>query len=336
MLALIRTLRPLNLLIIILTMGVLEYGLIAPILRSLPFHEAGGDPFANSRIDFAILIMATVLIAAAGNIINDYFDLRADRVNKPEKVLIGKRVKRRVAMLTHFVLNALALLLAGWVSWRSGVWSVLIFQLFAAAVLWFYSLYLKHRMLLGNLMIALITALIPFLPVLFEIPPLIRYYRSDIFGQVRDAIIGGEAPEEKLYLVLFWTLAYSAFAFITTLIREIQKDMADIEGDRKVGSQTLPIVIGEKRTRIFTGALIFLFLIGLAISWAFFLKDIPSLTYIIAGIGFPSLVSAFLLFSGNSRLSYFRASTWMKGTMLMGILFPIFVNLVGLETIFFP
>ncbi len=329
MLALLRTLRPLNLLIVVLTMGVLEYGLIAPILHTLPFHDPGELPFATSRIDFALLILATVLIAAAGNIINDYFDLRADRINKPEKVLIGKKVKRRVAMLTHFALNALALLIAAWVSWRSGVWTILLLQLFAAAVLWFYSLYLKHRMLLGNLMIALITALIPFLLVLFEIPPLIRHYRSNLFGQVRDAIIQGGTPEDKLYIVLYWIIAYSAFAFITTLIREIQKDLADLEGDRKVGGRTLPIVIGEKRTRLFCGALILLFFLGIGVSWYIFLNDLPSLTYVLVGIGIPSLISAFLLFKSDSRRSYVKASNWMKITMLMGILFPIFAHFIG-------
>ncbi len=335
MLALIRTLRPLNLGIIVLTMLVLEYGLIAPILKTLPLPEEGGTPFVTTRVSYGFLIFSTVLIAAAGNIINDYFDLRADRVNKPEKVLIGKRVKRRVAMLTHFVLNVLGLLIGAWVSWRSGVWFVLLFQLFAAGVLWFYSVLLKQEPLIGNLSIALITGLIPLMLLIFEFIPLYEALGKGLFEAFRDAELTGKDPAGRLNLTIFWSLAYSIFAFITTLIREIQKDLADMEGDRKVGCRTLPLVMGEERARTLTAVLIFLFLGTIGFSWHYFLGDLPSLLYVLIGIGAPALISASLLYTGKGRKGYELASNSMKWTMLMGILFPIFAMILGPEKIYF-
>lgn len=335
--ALIRTLRPLNLLIIVLTMLLLEYFLIGPVLRTLPFHESDAL-FHTPRLHFYLLILSTVLIAGAGNIINDYFDLRADRVNKPDKILIGRKIERRTAMLTHFLLNACALLIAAWISWKNWVWAVLLLQLFAAAVLWFYSLFLKHQPLIGNLMVALITGLIPIMLLLFELPPLLRSYAPDgeLYGPVRDAIIGGEDPSRQLYIILYWTLGYGGFAFITTLIREIQKDLADKDGDKKVGSQTLPLAIGEARSRTLIGVLVLLFIGGLGFSWYIFLGDASSLTYIIVAIMVPASISAAMVFGNGSRKSYLRASDWMKLTMLMGVLFIIFAHFIGPEKIFFP
>lgn len=335
MFSLIRTLRPLNLGIILLTMLVLEYGLIAPILRTLPFHEGSVHPFVTSRIQFALLILSTLLVAGAGNIINDYFDLRADRVNKPEKVLIGKHLERRTAMLTHFLLNSIAILIALWISWSTGVWFVLLLQIFAAGVLWFYSLYLKHQPLIGNLMIALITAMIPLLLLLFEFIPLYVAYGGELFADLRDAALSDQEPAARLQAVSYWCLAYSGFAFITTLIRELQKDLADLPGDRKVGSRTLPIVMGEKRTSNLTIGLILLFCSGSILSWYVFLGDLPSLLYILGAIGAPALGSAGSLLTDRNRKGYERASDLMKLTMLMGILFPIFAYLLGPERIYF-
>jgi 4-hydroxybenzoate polyprenyltransferase len=337
MVALIRTLRPLNLGIILLTMLLLEYGLIAPLLKTLPFHEAGSSPFVTSRSHFGLLILSTLMIAGAGNIINDYFDLRADRVNKPDRVVIGRQVKRRVAMLTHFVLNVLGLLIGAWVSWRSGVWFVILFQVFAGGVLWFYSLYLKHEPLIGNLSIALITALIPLMLLLFEFIPLYQALGEGLFIPLRDAELSGKDPSSRLNLIIFWTLAYSCFAFVSTLIRELQKDLADMEGDRTVGARTLPLLLGAKRTKGIALGLIILFLAALGFGWASFLKDLPTLLYMLIGIGTPCFVSAVLLFYGSDEGSgYAKASIAMKLTMLMGILFPIFALAMGPEKIYIP
>ena len=336
MMALIRTLRPLNLGIILLTMLLLEYGLIAPLLKTLPFYEEGTSPFITSRVHFGLLTLSTLMIAGAGNIINDYFDLRADRINKPEKVLIGKRVKRRVAMLTHFILNVMGLLLGAWISWRTGVWFVLLFQLFAAGVLWFYSLYLKHEPLIGNISVALITAMIPLLILLFEFIPLYEALGKGLFFPVRDAELSGKDPGERLNLIIFWSLAYSCFAFISTLIREIQKDMADMEGDRRMGARTLPLLIGEKRAQGVVLGLTLLFLIALGMGWSFFLKELTTLCYILLGIGTPTLVSTALMFRGDGASGYAKASNAMKTTMLMGILFPIFALIMGPESIYIP
>lgn len=333
--ALLRTLRPLNLLIIVLTMLLLEYFLLAPILDPLPLGEEG-TIFITSRFHFALLILSTVLIAGAGNIINDYFDIRADRINKPEKSIIGKKLNRRTAMLVHFLFNGLALLIAAYISWRSGVWFVLLFQLFAAGVLWFYSVYLKHEPFVGNFMIALITAMIPILLLLFEFIPLYSALGGDLFDAFHRAAKGGQELAGRLKLGVFWILGYASFAFITTLIREIQKDLADQEGDERTGSRTMPVVMGERRTKSLTGGLFFLFFFALGFAWVIFLGDPYTLIYIFAGIALPAFISAFLMYGNGSRKRFIQASNWMKLTMLMGILFTIFATQVAPEGAYLP
>jgi 4-hydroxybenzoate polyprenyltransferase len=195
---------------------------------------------------------------------------------------------------------------------------------------------LKHEPLIGNLMIALITAMIPLLLLFFEFIPLYQAYGNELFAPFREAVLSQEDPAGRLNLIIFWILGYSCFAFITTLIREIQKDLADQPGDRKVGSRTLPIALGEKRTRILVAVLILLFLLGVGLAWGFFLQDTASLLYLIVLIGAPSIWSASLVLKDGGEDRYERASDRMKWTMLMGILFPIFAHMIGPESIFFP
>jgi 4-hydroxybenzoate polyprenyltransferase len=174
------------------------------------------------------LSASTILIAAAGYIINDYYDVKIDLINKPDRVVVGKSMRRRYALFFHWVLSILGVLLGFMLNWKIGAINV-----FSGFLLWWYSNFLKRQPFAGNLAIALLTGLSVYqVAVLFD-------------------------PLNKLII------AYSCFSFFITLIREIVKDMEDWRGDNTFGCQTLPIVWGIRRTKSFIYILITINLLGI-------------------------------------------------------------------------
>ena len=167
-----------------------------------------------ANLQFILLILSTLLIASGGYIINDYYDIKIDYVNKPDRVVIGKHLKRRHVLVIHSFFNGLGILLGIFVSW----WIVGI-NILATFLLWLYSNLLKRLPLWGNLVVSFLTGLSVFVVyILFR---------------------------QNLELIAM----YSVFAFFISLIREIVKDLEDIEGDEKFGCRTLPIAVGLVATK---------------------------------------------------------------------------------------
>ncbi len=225
-----RLVRPINLAIIILTM----YG--------IRFYLQYAEPAVlnlNDVLPFLFLVISTVFIAAAGNIINDYFDVKADRINKPEKLIITKHIKKRWAIVTHWLLNGLGFLIALALSFYYKSFSLALVHLFSINALWFYSLYFKKRILLGNLIIALLTAFIPLLVLL--------YYKI-IFINENPSI----EPANGFQLVMY----LAGFAFIQNLAREIIKDVQDVKGDESIHVRSIPMKIGKMNALLLSSALL--------------------------------------------------------------------------------
>ena len=154
----IQLVRPVNLIIIALTMCGVFY-----FLSDIP---VGTNELLN-QINFVLLVFSTLLIAGAGNIINDYFDVKADRVNKPDRLIISKHIKRRWAIVTHWFFNGIALLIAVYLSFVYLTYSFVFIHLLSINLLWFYSFVFKRKGVFGNIIVALLTALIPILTLLF-------------------------------------------------------------------------------------------------------------------------------------------------------------------------
>ena len=212
----LRLIRWPNLLIIALTQYMARIFLIGP---TQDWQLILGE------MSIFLITLSTVLIAAAGYIINDYFDIKIDLINKPERVIIGRYLKRRVAMGAHQVLSVLGCLLGLWVS----KWVFLV-SVVSVTLLWFYASYFKKRPFVGNLIVSLLTAL-------------------------SLLILGVHYPQNRTLVLL-----YAIFAFGITLIREIIKDMEDVRGDISHGCRTLPIIWGIHRTKLFLYTLIGLFI----------------------------------------------------------------------------
>jgi 4-hydroxybenzoate polyprenyltransferase len=194
------------------------------------------------------------------------------------------------------------------------------------ASLWFYSTSLKRAFLIGNGMVALLTAMIPVLVGLYEIPLLERAYVSEAV-QVDRAGTTNEATFH-FSVIWYWILAYAAFAFLGTLVRELQKDMADIRGDKAEGCRTLPIVMGMRWAKAF--ALIYIATIvgALLAVRSFLLNDDLSFWFIGVGIIAPLLVSAGFTFQATDRRGFTTAGNLMKLAMVMAVGYSAFIRYI--------
>jgi 4-hydroxybenzoate polyprenyltransferase len=240
MLPFLKLIRLPNLLIMAFTQYMVRWCLLIPLIQ-LKSHDLDFSllEVQMTELDFFLLVLSTVMIGAAGYIINDYFDIRIDEVNRPETNLVGKGVKRRVAMAAHMTINIIAVMIGVYLSWKYNLLRVgTLIYVTVPALLWFYSTNLKRRFLIGNFVIALLSGIVPLMVVLFEIP--------NIYRAFPELVQGGFL---QLTDVLHTTLAISLFAFIISLLREIIKDVEDYEGDFEYGCKTMPIVIGIAKTK---------------------------------------------------------------------------------------
>lgn len=238
---LLKLVRPINLFVIALTMyGMRVY--FIPRIHMTSLQEN------SESFDFFLLVFSTVLIAAAGNIINDYFDVKADKINKPHKVIIGKFIKPRWAIVLHWTMNFVAFAIACYLSWRYETFWYVFIHLLSINALWFYSMYFKRRFLIGNLVIAGLTALVPIL---------CGIHFLEFIQSQRDYLPSSWTLDTPLhtgwalgsYFNTFVVLVFAFYAGILNLIREIIKDIEDVQGDLVLRAKTLPIVLGKRKTK---------------------------------------------------------------------------------------
>jgi 4-hydroxybenzoate polyprenyltransferase len=298
--------RPVNLIIVAVTMYITRYIVLTSILA-----KGGFDTLSLGNLDFSTLVLSALLITAAGNIINDYFDQRVDRINKPEKVIIGKNVNRKVAILVHQGLNILAFGLALRVAMLHQCWLLLLFPIVITFMLWWYSPIFKKKPLIGNLLVALCTASVPVFAVF-----------SDLFLlQPELAERHGEGYTLLQYAWL-WILGIAAFAFVLTMIREAVKDAQDEPGDRTERYQTIPILLGIRTTKRYVLACMVLYLC--MVGWC--LLRVTSTTdtiWIVCCLILPMLIASYHILKARTPTDFGKASGWIKGAMLGGLILMI-------------
>lgn len=299
-----------NLIIIALTQYLIRYAVIEPMISLSSFE------LQLSHFNFFLMSLATVLIAAGGYIINDYFDTRIDRVNRPNLVVIDTYIKRRVAMAAHIVSSIAGILLGFYAAAQAGVYQLGFIYAISSGMLWFYSTDFKRQLLVGNLVISFLTALVPIMVPLFEIPLLNKAYGEILL----------EANTDFTFLLRF-VGAYSIFAFLSSMIREIIKDMEDVNGDTSFGRTTIPIAIGIEKSKLIVISLCIVLIIGLAyIQYLQFqAKDFIFFAYILLLIQAPLIYLIFKLIKANDKNSFAFISRIVKAVMLAGILSSILV-----------
>lgn len=317
----LRLIRPINLVIIAFTMYSTRLFLyIYEQLFKIKLFQKGGDEF-----DFFLIVFSTVLIAAAGNIINDYFDVKADRINKPERLIITKHINRKWAILSHWILNVIAFGIAIYLSVRNNTFWYMFIHLLSINALWFYSMYFKRKPFVGNLIVASLTALVPILCG-------IHFYIHHELTTVELTNIDTPFSFWVYHLMAHghYILILALFAFASNLAREVIKDIEDIEGDKLLYSKTLPILYGVTKTKWLAGLL--LILSPILFSLLFFLKLDKSTELIENIILFiPVLVALFLdvfsillLIKATTRPQLKRVDLLIKIAMLMGLSIPFY------------
>ena len=305
--AFFRLIRWPNLLFIVLTQMLFRYAILPFVyLESHPGYE----DIKLSQTLFVLLVFASVCIAAAGYIINDYFDINIDQVNKASKVIIGTFIKRRVAILLHAVLSFIGLAVSLYIGYRLRNFYIPFFNLIAITILWFYSTTFKKKLLIGNILISLLTAWVILVLT---------------FAEYRFRISPADVVWQRLVKVSF---IYAGFAFIISLIREAIKDMEDIEGDLKYGCTTMPIVWGLPASKVFVGVWIVV-LTGILAAIQIYVIQLGwwlSALYSLIAIIIPLVWVLRELYKANAPEQFHRLSTVVKMIMLAGILSMIFFH----------
>ncbi|MBQ0137604.1 MAG: geranylgeranylglycerol-phosphate geranylgeranyltransferase [Bacteroidales bacterium] len=304
--------RWMNLIMLLILMGVMEQWVAVPVLNKCLFGTV-------LPVWMVILLMiAVVLIAAGGYVINDYFDIKIDRINKPDKLIVTNQISKEQAMRCHQVLTILGASCGLVVAWfcRSG--SLALTILLVPGILWFYSSSYKRQFIIGNVMVAFVAALPPLTIVMANVG-LLRHR----FGE----IISYSPVEHDLYI---WLGGFSLFAFLTTLMREMMKDIQDQQGDRELECHTLPVRCGDWATKwVITviGALT----IALLIWFGFFALPYPhgwdtlSSRFVVFGILTPLVCSLVLMWAAKIPSDYRSAQGVMKFVMLMGMLYSFVI-----------
>ena len=287
-----------NLVFIALAQLLFEYCLYRPLIAdtNLPIID----------VHFVMILFASILIAAGGYIINDYFDVNIDEVNKPGSLVIDKIVSRRWAILWHFIFSVAGVLLTVFAVAGKNQFYLVFANLGAVALLWFYSARLKKSFFLGNLTISILVAwtiLIMFLS---------KMNVSAAFGM-----------ESGYQIRLFrLTILYAVFAFIATLIRELIKDVEDMPGDRRFGAKTLPIKWGIPVSKFIISVFLVLLLslIFIAILYVMQFGWWLFILYAIGLLFIPSLKLIINLQAKSISSDFTSLSRQMKWIMLFGIL----------------
>ncbi|MFL9484925.1 geranylgeranylglycerol-phosphate geranylgeranyltransferase [Chitinophagaceae bacterium LWZ2-11] len=286
-----------------------EYCILKPIFS--------GADFKNNihGIYFLLITFSYVLIAAAGYIINDYFDLNIDLINKPDKVIISKIISRRRALLWHIILSAFAIGCSFYVDVKTGSKVAGLSALACVILLFFYSTTLKKKFLIGNVLVSAITAWSVIVLTLLE---------GTKFFMAEARL--GNLEIDKIFRL---TVLYTGFAFIVSLIREVVKDMEDIEGDRKYGCKTMPIVWGINASKVFVAVWLIVLISILAMNQVYVMQFRwwISIIYAIILIIVPLLLIFKKLFGAKNAEDFHKLSSMLKIVMLTGILSMAFFRI---------
>jgi 4-hydroxybenzoate polyprenyltransferase len=259
---------------------------------------------------FVLLVLASLCIAAAGYIINDYFDINIDEVNKPHKLVVDKLINRRWAIAWHFMLSAAGILLTVLALPFLQKWYLVLANILCVVLLWLYSTNFKKSLLIGNLVISLLTAW-TILVIFFS--------KLNLW----DAIGAGDNNHSKFFRL---AILYAGFAFIISLVREAIKDLEDMVGDAKYGCRTMPIVWGVNATKVYVAVWLIVLLSLLFILQVYVLqyKWWLAVAYSVPAIIFPLFIILFRLRKSNTPRAYHQLSTLTKLVMFTGIVSMVF------------
>ena len=310
-----RLIRWQNLLFLAILMWVLEKWLVVPLL-----YSHGGLPEVLPEPILWLLILSVVLIAAGGYVINDYFDIKIDRINRPDSVVVGETMTKPAAMHLSIGLSVAGILVGLLVAWLCRSWTLGIVILLMPGLLWFYSSAYKRQFLVGNLIVAFASAAVPMLLGLANEGMFLPFILAHDFQPILDQL------QPVIRVIYTWLGGFALMIFLYTWIREVIKDLQDQMGDRELECRTLPIKVGELWTKILLTVMIAI-TIGVLCWFVFGLLPFPhtwnsmSVRYLTFGLIVPLLCVLALVWAARIPSDYRNAQRLMKLAMLLGLLY---------------
>jgi 4-hydroxybenzoate polyprenyltransferase len=278
---------------------------IVPILQTFGF-----DKSLDNWI-LILLIVSTELIAAGGYVLNDYFDVKIDAINHPEKQIVGLKISRHNAMKMHQILTFPGIICGIAIAYYIRSFSLGFIFIVIPGLLWFYSASYKRQFIIGNIVIAFLAGMSILVVGITQLAFLEKEFGKLIF----------QTPiPQRIY---GWIGGFAVFSFLCTWIREVIKDMEDEKGDREMECRTLPIKWGIKNTKLFLYGLILITVSGLFLANEFFIPFNGTLTfrYIIFGLVLPFAVLIYFIFSAKTPVEFHQSSTFLKAIMVIGVLY---------------
>lgn len=289
-----KLIRPINILMIIYVQVIIKYVVF------------GNNEVlvAMNDFQFMLLVLATVLIAAAGNVVNDIFDVNVDSINKPAKVIVWRVIPERAAYNFYIILNVLGVGVGFYLSNQLGRPGLAAIFIVISALLYIYATHIKAMLLVGNILISALVAMSLLVMVLFDIFPVIE-------------VTDRELQLERTRIILL----YAGFAFFINLIREIVKDLEDVDGDQNGGRSTVPIVFGRKRavSLVFVLGVIALLAILFYTYKNVYRFQTTTIMYFIFLVSAPILYFCIKAWDAKTKQHYARLSAILKVIMITGI-----------------
>lgn len=292
--------RPINLLIMVITM------VLAKIFVVQAVYDFYRQEAHTNWVQFALMVAATLAVAIAGYWLNDQQDVEADRINKPNQNQVGTQLDSSKVLKGALVLTLLGVVLGNALAIWLGAYRLGFCYTLPAILLWVYNAKLKHWPVVGNIVVSLLVGLVPMLPGIHEMALLNQTDVMDL--ALFKAIAKG-------------TIGYGVLAFGINLIREVVKDIQDMQGDDHVGSSTLPLVIGERQTKFIAIILCLALVRVVLIGQQEYLSDADYTLpiYLAAAVQLPLLVAMVMLFLANDNKAYGRVSLLLKVIAAAGV-----------------
>ena len=308
----LKLLRVGNLAFLAILLFVMEKWVALPLLQLAQFSEQ--MPWWV----LTLIILATVFVAAGGYVINDYFDVKIDRINRPDDLVVTRHISREGAMRLFQVLTLVGVLMALGVAWWARSWTLAMIFIVIPGLLWFYSASYKRQLLIGNIVVAFASALVSLLIAIINAD-----YLAHLYGEALayTPIVG------QLYV---WLGGFAIFAFLMTLVREMVKDIEDREGDCEMECRTIPIVWGVKTTKIIVTILL-LAIAALIVYIAWAVLPFPhswqsfSTRYVVFGLLVPIACVITLLWASTNQVEIRRTQLVLKFMMFMGVMYSFVI-----------
>lgn len=310
----LRLIRFPNLIIVALTQYLLQYYILLPELKKVNLMPLLPD------FEFFLLVFSTILIAAGGYIINDIEDVDIDKLNKPEKKqIVGRIYPLSISWKMYIFSIILGFIISIYLAFFIHNLVQLLIYPTAVGMLYAYSKWWKRQPLIGNLVVSFFCAFVAWIVFYAE-------KINFILEKLNNVTASGTQQEGYDFLKLTF-IGYAVFAFISTLFREIIKDIEDEQGDKAGNCRTLPVVIGVEKSKKWAFAVGLIFL-SLVVIFSFILRgDWVKILILNLTISLPIIYALFLLIKSQKKEDFSFLSKLAKFIMLSGLVFILIMKL---------